>query len=496
MHLSLNWLKEYVKFKQAPEKVAEIFTLGGFEVEKVVKWGQGLEQIVIGQIKTIISHAEANKLSVCKVDVGRKQPLTIVCGAKNVKPEHKVPVALIGTTLPNGMKIERRRIRGIDSEGMLCAEDELKLGEDHSGILILDKSLKIGQKLGKATGLEDIVLDLSLTPNRPDTYSVIGLARELAALSDQKFIQKKVTVPESKKLNVKKLLSVRVQDNNLCPKYTVRVVKNVKVKSSPQWLQARLIVAGIKPINNIVDITNYVMLEYGQPLHAFDYTKVQGKNIIVRKAGSDKSFITLDGIERQLTPDMLMIADSKQPIAIAGVMGGDNSEISKQTKDIVIESAVFKPISVRKTRQRLGLVTEASTRFEKGIAWELPELALDRAAQMMAEIAGGEVAKGMIVASQQKAEKSKSLKVRLSYINRIIGRKFTLVEVKKVLERLYFTVKEAGKDELRVTVPSFRQDVSIPADITEEVGRMYGWNNYTSAPIYAELKPIKLSPEK
>jgi len=294
MYLSLNWLKEFVKYKQTPEKVAEILTMGGFEVEEVVKWGQGLEQVIVGQIKTIISHAEANKLSVCKVDIGRKQPLTIVCGAKNVKPEQKVPVALVGTTLPNGMKIERRRIRGVDSEGMLCAEDELKLGEDHSGILILNKDIKIGQKLGKATGLEDTVLNLSLMPNRPDTYSVVGLARELAALSDQKFIEKKVSVFENKKFSVKKLLSVHIQDYNLCPKYTARVVKNVKVKSSPQWLQSRLIVSGIKPVNNIVDITNLVMLEYGQPLHAFDCAKVGGRKIIIRKAGKEKNFITLD----------------------------------------------------------------------------------------------------------------------------------------------------------------------------------------------------------
>lgn len=496
MKLSLNWLKEYVKFKEKPEQVAEIFRQGGFEAEDIKVWGQEFAGIVIGQIKTIISHAEANKLSVCKVDIGRTQLLTIVCGADNIKPGQKVPTALVDTILPNGMKIERRRIRGIDSDGMLCAEDELGLGKDHSGIMILDDSLKIGQKFSRATGLDDTVLDLTVLPNRPDAYSVIGLAREYAALVDYKYLNKKIAVPESKKYSVKKLLTIKVADYNLCPKYTARVVKHVTIGPSPQWLQARLTVSGVKPINNIVDISNYVMLEYGQPLHVFDLDKLQGHSITVRKAGTEKSFVTLDGVTRTLASDMLMIADGKQSIAVAGVMGGDNSEVSKQTKDIVIESAIFKPVSIRKTRQRLGLMTEASIRFEKGIYWQSPELACDRAAQLMHDLAGGEVASGMIVAAKEKATKQTTVKVNLDYINKIIGRTFKLAEVKKMLARLNFKVTDAGKGVLNVVAPYYRQDINIPADVVEEVGRMHGWNKIKPTPIYGELKPVTLSREK
>jgi len=496
MYLSLNWLKEYVKFKQTPEQVAEVLTLGGFEVEKVNYWGKGMEGIVVGQVKTIISHAEADKLSVCKVDIGKAQPLTIVCGAKNVKAGQKVPVAVIDSVLPNGMKIERRRIRGIDSEGMICAEDELGLGENHAGIMVLDENLKVGKKFGQAVGISDAVLDLAISPNRADGFSVLGLAREFAAMTGQKMVQPKISLKESKKHSVNKLLTVKVADYDLCPKYTARVVKNVKVKQSPDWLKARLMVSGVKPVNNIVDITNFVMLEMGQPLHAFDYAKVNNKKIIVRKAGSDKTFATLDGEQRKLTTEILMIADSKEPVAIAGVMGGVNSVISNKTKDVVIESAIFKPLSIRKTRQKLGLVTEASTRFEKGIWWDLPEIAADRAAQLMAELAGGEIAKGMIIASKVKEVKSTVFKVSVSYINKLIGRNFSQAEIIKYLESLEFGITKISKDEIKVTVPTWRQDIKIPADIVEEVGRMYGWNNLKTAPIYSELKPVALEPEQ
>ncbi|MBU0597601.1 phenylalanine--tRNA ligase subunit beta [Patescibacteria group bacterium] len=487
MYLSLNWLKDFVRFKQTPEQVAEVLTLGGFEVDKIEYKGKDLENIIVGQIKTIVSHAEADKLVVCKVDVGRKELLNIVCGARNIKPGHKVPVALAGIKLPNGLKIERRRIRGVDSEGMLCAEDELGLGEDHAGILILDKEARIGQKLNKVLGLDDIVLDISVSPNRADGFSIIGLAAEFAALSGQKFIDKKVTLKESK-LDIRKQISVHVQDSDLCPKYTARVVKNVKVRPSPMWMQSRLRVCGVKPINNIVDITNYVMLERGQPLHAFDLAKIGGQKVVVRKAGQAMKFVTLDKEERHLSAKDLMIADSKEPIAIAGVMGGVNSEITKATKDVVIESAIFKPLSIRQTRQRLGIVTEASTRFEKGIWWDLPEWASDRAAQLISEISSGEVAKGIIIVPAHKEVKPTIIKTDLNYISSLIGRKFTINEVKQNLESLHFKVA-ANKDELKITIPSWRQDVKIPADIAEEVGRMYGWNNLKPAPIYAELNP-------
>ncbi|MDD5040152.1 MAG: phenylalanine--tRNA ligase subunit beta [Patescibacteria group bacterium] len=492
MILSLHWLKDYVKFKQTPEQIAEVLTLGGFEVEKIERHGEGLEKVIVGQIKTIVSHPGADKLVVCKVDVKRSRLLTIVCGAKNIKPEQKVPVALVGAALPSGMKIEARRIRGVDSEGMLCAEDELGLGDDHSGILILGEDVRVGAPFAQALKLFDVTLDVTVSPNRPDCLSVIGLAREIAALTGQKFIEPKIRVPESKKFAITKQLKVQVRDYTLCPKYTARVVRNVHVAPSPYWMQSRLRAAGVKPINTIVDITNYVMLEYGQPLHAFDYSLVRGKTVVVRAASKQTEFITLDGEARTLAPGMLMICDAQQPIAVAGVMGGRNSEITKQTKDIVIESAIFKPLSVRKTRQKLGIITEASTRFEKGIWWGLPERAVDKAAELMAELAHGEVATGSIVATKGVQRHNPAVKVTVDEISALIGHTFQSREITGYLQRLGFAVLEQKSGTLAVTAPEWRQDIFLAADVIEEVGRMHGCNRMKPVSLRAELKPVNV----
>jgi len=496
MKLSLNWLKEYIKIKQTPEQLAEVLTLAGLEVESVEKLGKGLDQIIVGQIKTMVDHAEADKLRVCKVDIGASQLLNIVCGASNIKAGDKVPVVLVGATLPNGVKIEARRIRGVDSEGMLCAEDELGLGDDHEGIMILDKDLRVGQKLGKAIGLDDTVFDLALTPNRADWFSVLGLARELSAILKLKLSVKTYPMMEDAKTNAKKLLKVQVNDYNLCPKYVARVVSNVKIGESPAWLKSRLIVSGMKPINNVVDITNYVMLELGQPLHAFDYDKIGGHKIIIRRAKAGEKMVTLDDEDRKLENTMLVIADNKKPVAIAGVMGGFDSEVTKLTKNVVIESAIFKPISIRKTRQKLNVVTEASMRFEKGIWWTLPEQAADRAAALMSQLAGAEVVKDKIICQTKKVPSQKTIKVSLDYINKIIGLTFKIKQVKDILEGLRFKVQAPKDNILYVNPPSFRPDVKLQADVAEEVGRLYGWNNIEPAPIYAELKPVALSAEK
>ncbi|MFA6553255.1 MAG: phenylalanine--tRNA ligase subunit beta [Patescibacteria group bacterium] len=496
MKLSLDWLKDHVKIKKTPEQLAQLLEPAGFEVERIHTFGQGFEHVIVGQIKTIVNHADADKLSVCKVDVGQAEYLNIVCGAKNIKPEQKVPVAMIGAKLPSGMVIERRKIRGVESEGMLCAPDELGLGQDHSGIMILDKDLPVGKLFGLATGLEDTVLDINITPNRADCYSVLGLAREVSAITGQPFVLPEVSVQESKKFSIKKVLAVTVKDKDLCPKYTARVVRNVKVRPSPQWLQSRLIVNGLSPINNVVDVTNYVMLEYGQPLHAFDLNSIQGRKIIVRRAGRNQEFETLDGEKRQVPADSLVICDAKNPIAIAGVMGGRSSEITKQTKDIVIESAIFKPISVRRTRQKLGMMTEASLRFEKGIWWGLSEQACDRAAELLAEIAKGEVAKGMIIVADKKMPKNKMVTFNLQKISMLIGHTFTPALVKRYLEPLGFTINKVSGNEYSITVPAWRQDMTIPADVAEEIGRLFGWSNIMPQPVYAALVPQRLSVEK
>ncbi|MFH0805231.1 MAG: phenylalanine--tRNA ligase subunit beta, partial [Patescibacteria group bacterium] len=308
--------------------------------------------------------------------------------------------------------------------------------------------------------------------------------------------EKKVTVSESKKYPVKKAVAVTVKDSDLCPKYVARAVRGVKVRPSPQWLQSRLLVSGLKPISNVVDVTNYVMLELGQPLHAFDVTRLQGRKIVVRRAGKDTSFTTLDGEQRKLSPDMLVIADAKDAVAIAGVMGGQNSEISKTTKEVIIESAIFKPISIRKTRQQLGLVTDASVRFERGIWWGSPEQACDRAAALLAQVSGGEVASGTVVVSKKKTEKQRTVTVSINYISELLGQPFTAAQVKTILERLSIKILKSAKDDMTVAIPPWRADLAIPADIVEEVGRMYGWAKLKPQPMYAALSPSPLPADK
>lgn len=493
MLIPITWLKQFVPITHTPERVAETLTLGGFEVETIKKLGVGLESLLVGEIKTIVDHAEADRLCVCTVDIGKRQRQTIVCGAKNIKPGDKVPVALPGTTLPNGMTIERRKIRGIESAGMLCAEDEMGLGDDHSGILILDRKAKVGQKVTVALGLNDVVLDVTVSPQRADAQSLVGLAREYAALTNQSFKEQKLIVSEDAQYPVGRYVKVRVADPALCPKYTCRVIRGVKIGPSPAWLQARLRAAGHTPINSIVDITNYVLLEYGQPLHAFDAKRVQGGTLVVKKVGRKQAFTTLDGVERQLAADMLMICDAKVPIAIAGVMGGAATAITEKTTDIILESAIFKPTSIRKTRQSLNLATDASQRFERGIWWELPELAIDRAAQLIREVAGGTLCAGRIVIAPKNLHQPRQFIVSVNQLNELIGVKLSMATVIRSLQRLSFGTEKLDADRVRLTVPAWRMDVRIPADVAEEVGRLYGWNKLKVRGITAALAPAELS---
>ncbi len=493
MKLSLRWLKEFVAVKGTAAAAADVFTSGGFEVEQSVTWGQGFAGIVVGRIKTIVDHAEAERLCVCKVDVGQRELLNIVCGAKNIKPGHTVPVALVGAVLPNGLTIERRRIRGIDSEGMLCAEDELELGTDHSGIMILESALKPGAKFGPATYLEDTVFDIAVPPNRPDCYSVLGLAREYATLADVPLKKRSHTFKDTGKKTAQSLLKVTIKDADLCPHYVARVVRGVRVGRSPQLIRSRLLLSGIKPVNNVVDIANYVMLETGQPLHTFDYAAIRAKSIIVRRAGKDKEYETLNGSMQKLSSEMLVIADARGPVAVAGVMGGKNSEISRATRDVVIESAQFKPSSIRKTRQQLGLVTEASLRFERGVHWDLQEQAAERAADLLVTYAGSESARGSLASGQQKKAARKAIAITPEKISSAIGRTFTSKEITSIFDRLHFTVAAGKAKTMAVTAPAYRQDISIPADFIEEVGRVFGWQNVRSAPVIAALRPSGLS---
>ncbi len=496
MKLSYTWLKQYIKVKQTPEQLAETLTLAGMEVESIERVGIGLEKIVVGQIKTMVDHEEADRLIVCKIDVGKGKMLTVVCGAFNIKAGDKVPVALVGTMLPNGMKIEQRRIRGVDSQGMLCAEDELGLGNDHAGIMILDPTMKVGQKLGVALHMPDIVFDVALPPNRADWFSVLGVSRELSALTNQKLQVERYEMTESKKFHARKAITVRVNERLLCPTYVARVVRNVKVRHSPAWLKARLIAVGIRPINTIVDVTNYVMLELGQPLHAFDLAKIEGKKILIRRARSKERITLLNGSDQTLDSSMLIIADAKKPLAVAGVMGGRAAEVTAKTRDVVLESAIFKPLTIRKTRQKLGIVTEASTRFEKGIWQSLPQQAADRAAALLAKLGRGEVAKGLISIESKKPSPPKQLRASVGSMNALLGTRWTSKQFGAAFTALRFHMKEAGEDVMNVQPPVWRSDIQTEEDLAEEAGRIYGWNNLTPKILHGNLKPQPLAHEK
>ena len=381
MKISLNWLKEYLSFEKerdaiiSPELLAEQLMMLGIEVEKTTFLGRGLESVVVGKIESVKAHPQADKLVICQVDVGQEQDLQIVCGAPNATSGLIVPVALVGAILPNGLEIKTAQLRGVSSYGMLCSADELKLSEDHSGLMELSENLLIGTPLSKALDLDDIIMDLEITPNRPDCLSMVGIAREIRTimsldLEDEQptfnLLQRPNDPVQENSVSITELTSVEILDPNLCARYATRIIQGIKVGPSPDWLESRLKAVGLTPINNVVDVTNLVMLELGQPLHAFDYHKLNENRIVVRRAEPGEVPTTLDEIDRALTDDMLVIADAIRPVAVAGVMGGLESAISRSTVDILLESAYFNPVSIRRTAKALGMHTDASHRFERG----------------------------------------------------------------------------------------------------------------------------------
>lgn len=488
MKLPLVWLKDYIKVKEKPEELANLLSLSGSEVEYIQDFGDEMGKVVVGEILEIKPHPKANRLLLAKVDIGRKK-LDIVCGAPNIRVGQKVPVALVGAKLANGMVIEKVAIRGEESEGMLCAEDELGLGEDHSGIMVLDKSAKIGQKFSEIYGSKEPVLDLAITNNRADCFSILGLAREIGALTGESVNWPDIRFNKTVKKDLD--IKVKVTEEKLCPKYTVRIIRNIAVKESPQWLKERLLAVGLRPINNVVDVTNFVMMEMGQPLHAFDLDKV--KEIEVRKAKKGEKIKTIDNEERELDNDMLVITDGKEPIAIAGVMGGLDSEVTNKTTDVLLESAQFDSVSVRLTAQKLNLRSEASNRFEKGIDWQITEKASDRAASLIAELGEGEVVSDQLVAASRRFEPT-VIELSLPFLNNLLGIDLSKSEVLDKLTALGFEARDDGQ-ELKVTVPSWRSDVKIPVDLVEEVGRLYDYNKLKPTYLKAQLMPVALSLE-
>ncbi len=478
MLLSYNWLSEYVDLTGiSPEDLAERLTFAGIEVEAVHARNTGFTQVVVGHVKEVEPHPNADRLRVCTVDVGEEEPLSIVCGAANVAPGQYVPVALVGARLPGGIKIKRTKLRGVLSEGMICSAQELGIPEkvvaknQVEGILVLPKT-DVGTDVDKLLGLDDYVLELELTPNRADCLSMWGLAYEVAAILDRKLKleQPPQILPEEKEIPVELILDAKKE----CPTYAAQIVSGIKIAPSPQWMQNRLMAAGIRPINNVVDITNYVMLEMGQPLHAFDLDKLAEPMIRVRLAHPGETVTTLDGVTRACPEGTLLITDGSKPIAIAGVMGGHNSEVTSKTTTVLLESALFDPGLVRTTSRTLGLRTEASNRFEKGVDPERILLALRRAVQLLVEIAGGTVISRETVEVQEDVEDI-TIQLRHERLTRLLGVQLKAEEVEEIFRRLRFSVKTVDHG-YRVEVPTRRLDITQEVDLIEEVGRLYGYD--------------------
>ncbi len=475
MKVSLSWLKEYVPLVDDVEQLAEKLTMVGLEVDTIEDRFQYLDTVKVARVEAVAPHPNADKLKCCRLSTGDDQA-EVICGAPNVAAGQLVPLALPGTVLPDGREIRSATIRGVASSGMICSQAELELSGDHSGIWVLPDDLPLGVCLAEALNLADHVLDIDLTPNRPDCLSMIGVAREIAAFSDQPLTLPDIsTGGDGQAIDDK--TSVTIEDPDLCPRYAARLIENVTVGPSPDWLQERLRSVGQRPINNIVDITNFVMLEMGQPLHAFDFDHLAGHRIVVRRARPGEMFVSLDNKERRLDGEMLMICDGEKPVAIGGVMGGLNSEVETTTRNILLESACFNPLSIRKTAKELGLHTEASHRFERGVDPDGTLAALDRAARLIAELGRGQLAAGSIDAHPG-LQPVAPITLSIAATNRLLGTTLDGTDIGRLLAAIGIATETggAGEDRITATPPSFRVDLIQPEDIMEEVARTWGYD--------------------
>jgi phenylalanyl-tRNA synthetase beta chain len=493
MRFTLSWLKEYVEFNNPPEEIAERLTMSGIEVESIEYLGKGLEDIVVAQILDIRPHPNASKLVLCDVTDGQIR-YNIVCGAKNMKTGDKVALARAGTRLPpsakfpEGILIQSARIRGEVSEGMLCAENEMGLGNEGEGILILSESARVGARLIDEMGLNDVIIEVGVTPNRPDCLSVIGIAREVAAVLGKRVNHPDYAVSDEGE-DIERLASVEVIDSDGCPRYSCRVITGITIAPSPEWLKTRLEASGIRSINNVVDVTNLVLLELGQPLHAFDYDLIEERKIIVRPAKEGESIETLDGIERTLTREDLLICDAQKPVAIAGVMGAANTEISGLTRNILLESAYFNPVRVRRTSRRANLRSESSYRFERGVDPNGVVRALDRASELIRRLSGGRVARGKIDVYPNPIM-PKELSLSTGRVNSVLGAEIESEGIRQILEGLEIKALNTKDGEISFRVPTFRVDITREIDLVEEVARHYGYNS-----IDATLPAVRMKTE-
>ena len=494
MNLSMKWLSDYVKIEKPIREFCYDMTMSGSKVERYEIEGEEISNVVVGKILSVVSHENSDHLVVCQLEVGKDAPIQIVTGASNVKAGDIVPVALDGSTLPNGVKIRKGKLRGVESNGMLCSLGELGLTTHDfpyaiaDGIFIIQEDCKIGEDIHTAVGINDTSVEFEITSNRPDCMSVLGLAREAHATFNVPLnIKEPVFKGNSEDIN--SMLTVDVQNKELCPRYIAGIVKNVKIEPSPRWLRERLRASGVRPINNLVDITNYVMLEYGHPMHAFDLRYVEENKICIRNAKDGEGITTLDGTERKLSSEMLVIADAKKPIAVAGVMGGEYSGIMDDTTNVVFEAACFAGTSVRITAKKLGMRTDASARFEKGLDPQNALPALKRAFELVELLGAGEVV-GSMIDKDYSDKTPKAVEFNVDWINGFLGTDISREDMVSYLTKLGFTV-----DSDKVFAPSFRIDIECKSDIAEEVARIYGYNNIPSTlmrgVVQAKLTPVQ-----
>jgi phenylalanyl-tRNA synthetase beta chain len=493
MKATIQWLSDFVDIDLEVHKLADLMTMSGFEVEAVQRLGEGLENILVGEVIEAGPHPTTEGLTVCQVTTGRS-PVTIVSSAPNIRVGIKAPLALPGVRLPGGIEVGKRAFGGVESVGVLLAEDEMALTADHSGIMELEPTAATGRPITEAMDLTDWLLDVGVTPNRADCLSIIGLAREISALTSVPLKKRKITIVEEGP-DIKTLASVDVIDADLCPRYTARVVQNITIGKSPFWMRLRLKRLDLRDISNVVDITNYVMLEYGQPMHAFDYSLLQGNRIVVKRAAKGETFYTLDAVERVLNEDVLMICDGQRPVGIAGVMGGANSEIQGDTTDVLLEAAYFHPPSIRRTAKKLGLPSEAAFRFERGVDPVGLVDAANRAAELVRDLAGGVIARGMIDIVGP-IPLPKPVTIRTARTRKIMGFDISTKESKEFLTRLQLEVQAETDDSVTALPPPFRMDLEREIDLIEEVARLKGFDRIpeTLPEIgmdYSERSPIR-----
>ena len=489
MNVPLEWLNEFVVIDIEPEDLAKRLTMRGLEVEGLEVLRPGFTGVVAGTIKKMDPHPNADTLSVCTIDTGREE-LTVVCGASNISVNDRVPLAMVGSTLGRDFKVDKRKLRGIESFGMLCSEKELGLSDDHSGIFILPDNIRPGSEIADLPWAHDTVLDINVPPNRGDCLSIFGIAREVASILNQKAKIPVFKLETRKNKTVQDEIALEIHDTTACPRYVLKLIKDISIHPSPFWMRRRLTRSGMRPINNVVDVTNYVMLELGQPLHAFDFERLKDARIEVKVAEKPSLFRTLDSVDRTLEKGDILICDGSGPVAVAGIMGGENSEIMGTTRNMALESAYFNPLSIRATARRLGIRSEASLRFEKGIDIDNVGFAADRAMYLMHELAGGTVLNGGREIFKKK--EPRTIYITYSNINGLLGTHIGRRETARALRSIDLHITKEDENGLVVSIPNFRHDIEEIADVIEEISRIHGYEHIPDTSPVAVLKPQKL----